>query len=97
MDQFSLSITRRTLPLVTVIEVSVTQILRNAAGALKKGGRLLYSTCTVDPAENERVSEAFLSGGGFEKLAERQIFTGEEICGSSGDGFYYCLMRKNDL
>ena len=73
------------------------QILRNAAGALKKGGRLLYSTCTVDPAENERVSEAFLSGGGFEKLAERQIFTGEEICGSSGDGFYYCLMRKNDL
>ena len=35
-------------------------ILSNAARYLKKGGRLVYSTCALNPAENERVCERFL-------------------------------------
>ncbi|MBQ2963305.1 MAG: 16S rRNA (cytosine(967)-C(5))-methyltransferase RsmB [Clostridia bacterium] len=35
-------------------------ILSNAARYLKKGGRLVYSTCSLNPAENERVCERFL-------------------------------------
>lgn len=35
-------------------------ILENASRYLKKGGELVYSTCTVNPAENEEVVERFL-------------------------------------
>ena len=36
-------------------------ILDTAAQLLKKGGRLVYSTCTIDPAENQEQIAAFLS------------------------------------
>ena len=35
-------------------------ILQNAAGAVKKGGRLIYCTCSLLPAENEDVIRQFL-------------------------------------
>ena len=79
------------------LPVLQTAILQNAAAFVKPGGRLMYCTCTVDPYENERVTEAFLQTGMFEKLRERQIFTGDLACGFKGDGFYYCLMRKKNL
>ena len=37
------------------------KILSTSARYVKKGGRLVYSTCTVDPAENQRVVRAFLA------------------------------------
>ncbi|MBQ7102330.1 MAG: 16S rRNA (cytosine(967)-C(5))-methyltransferase RsmB, partial [Clostridia bacterium] len=37
------------------------QILSNAARYLKKGGRLVYSTCALNPAENEKVCERFIN------------------------------------
>jgi 16S rRNA (cytosine967-C5)-methyltransferase len=37
------------------------RILRAAAEALTPGGTLVYSTCTISPAENERMIEAFLA------------------------------------
>ncbi len=36
-------------------------ILRAGAAALRPGGTLVYSTCTISPTENERVVEAFLA------------------------------------
>jgi len=35
-------------------------MLEQAAGLLRQGGRLLYVTCTTEPAENEEVITAFL-------------------------------------
>ena len=36
------------------------QILANASAVLRAGGRLVYSTCSVEPEENEEVVEGFL-------------------------------------
>ena len=35
-------------------------ILNNVSRYLKKGGRLLYSTCTLNPSENENITNEFL-------------------------------------
>ncbi len=52
-------------------------ILNSAMSMLKKGGRLLYSTCSLEPEENERVVEECLRReAGFEVLPlEHQLET----------------------
>ena len=47
------------------------RILRAGADALKPGGTLVYSTCTISPAENEDVVGAF--------LAERSDFRADDL------------------
>ncbi len=37
-------------------------MLRNASKMVKSGGRLIYSTCSLEPEENEHVLAEFLSG-----------------------------------
>jgi 16S rRNA (cytosine967-C5)-methyltransferase len=39
-----------------------TALLRNALGQLAPGGRLVYSTCSMEPEENERVVAAAMAG-----------------------------------
>ncbi len=43
-------------------ELSARQarVLQNAAQIVKVGGRLVYSTCSVEPEENEQIVDAFL-------------------------------------
>ena len=36
------------------------RILENASNYVKPSGRLIYSTCTLNPAENEEVCKKFL-------------------------------------
>ena len=69
-------------------------ILKNAATYVKAGGRLCYSTCTIVPAENEKVVEAFLAseaGQEFTLLESHTFLQGVE----SSDGFYYAVLAKN--
>jgi 16S rRNA (cytosine967-C5)-methyltransferase len=47
---------------VAALAVSQRRILERCLQLLKPGGRLLYSTCSVLPAENERIVEAVLAG-----------------------------------
>jgi 16S rRNA (cytosine967-C5)-methyltransferase len=44
-------------------------ILTGALGRLAAGGRLVYSTCSLEPEENEQVVEAAASGAGLRRIS----------------------------
>ncbi len=68
-------------------------ILENCSRYVKKGGFIMYSTCTLNPAENEENTKKFLSEhADFALIAERTIFPSDRC-----DGFFYCMMKKTDL
>lgn len=67
------------------------KILDASSKYLKKNGRLLYSTCTLNKRENEKVVESFLDqNSGFVKISEKTVFPGE----NGADGFYYCVIER---
>ena len=79
-------------------------ILENQASYVKKGGTLLYSTCTVMKAENEAVIHAFLKTHEdffLEPLELPEVFPKNEtgmltlIPGEyDTDGFFICRLRR---
>jgi 16S rRNA (cytosine967-C5)-methyltransferase len=80
-----------------------SQILSNAAGLVTNGGRLIYSTCSVEPEENEKVLRTFLdSHAQFEQLeprisralltAEKTVRTWPQVHGS--DGFFVGVLKR---
>ncbi len=54
------AVTDWSLQTVQMCAVRQTEILHSAARLVKPGGRLVYSTCTFAPEENEQVIESFL-------------------------------------
>ena len=88
-------------------ELLATQssILDTAAALLKAGGRLVYSTCTIDPAENEEQVAAFLARHPeFRVVRPAVAFPDGMTVGEHGalsvptrtgmDGFFLCAMQK---
>ena len=91
-------------------ELTETQlaILDHCAGLLKDGGEMVYSTCTVNPAENEDVVMAFLEkhkafsllpvenvhimGRGAELLQKGMATFYPDMQG--GDGFFIAKLKK---
>lgn len=68
------------------------QILESASQYLKRGGELVYSTCTLNKEENEEVTGDFLKDNtGFEKLYEKTFYPHID----NTDGFYICKMKRN--
>ncbi|MBR5295899.1 MAG: 16S rRNA (cytosine(967)-C(5))-methyltransferase RsmB [Clostridia bacterium] len=68
------------------------KILMSGADALKKGGRILYSTCTLNPAENEDITNAFLaSHPNFIRIGEPETLF---PVGGENDGFFCDLLEK---
>lgn len=67
------------------------RILQAASRYVRPGGVLVYSTCTVNPWENERVAETFLKENpGFTVQSQEQIFPGQE----GMDGFFISRMKR---
>jgi 16S rRNA (cytosine967-C5)-methyltransferase len=56
---------------VRALAAAQAAILRAGADAVRAGGRLVYSTCTISPPENERLIAAF--------LRERREFVADDL------------------
>jgi len=79
------------------------KIFSNAAGVVKKGGRLIYSTCSLEEEENEQVVESFLKENVDFTIAAIDI-AGELITGRGflrtfphrhhTDGFFAAVLKK---
>ncbi len=76
---------------IPTLATSQKQFLDNAAEVLKPGGRLVYSTCSVELEENEQVIEHFLSTHRhFTPLKTLRTWPHHE----GTDGFYMCLFER---
>ncbi len=77
-------------------------LLNNLWGMLRPGGRLLYATCSILPAENVAIVTEFLEKNptvkhlpidaewGVSQTYGRQVFPGIDAM----DGFYYAILEK---
>ncbi|MBQ3015471.1 MAG: 16S rRNA (cytosine(967)-C(5))-methyltransferase RsmB [Clostridia bacterium] len=79
-------------------------ILEASSGYLKLGGVLVYSTCTINPEENEKITDKFIS---LHPEFTYEGFSVGELSASEGkitllphkhgtDGFYIAKLRKNN-
>lgn len=99
-------------PLISVKGLPELQltILSHGAELVKPGGLLLYATCTLNPAENGEVAQAFLDSHsefepapfqlpGVEHLVEEPAHTLTMLpAGGGSDGFFAArFRRKGDL
>ncbi|MBR6523614.1 MAG: 16S rRNA (cytosine(967)-C(5))-methyltransferase RsmB [Clostridia bacterium] len=69
-----------------------SRILKTAAKYVKKGGTLLYSTCTISDVENDAVTKEF-----FETHSDFELATEPLVllpCDSGTDGFYIAKFTK---
>lgn len=67
------------------------QILNDYSIMTKKGGYLVYSTCSILPSENrEQVNQFLEKNKNFEFVKEKSILPSEGF-----DGFYMALIKRN--
>jgi 16S rRNA (cytosine967-C5)-methyltransferase len=78
---------------IAKVQVTQQEILQSYPSMLKKGGQLVYATCSVLPSENEEQIKKFLAseaGKDFELIEDRKVLAQE----SGFDGFYIAKLLK---
>ena len=68
-------------------------ILSASSAYVKPGGVLLYSTCTINPRENEQVVDTFLRKNLSFRQVERKLLLPDV---DKTDGFFICLIKKDE-
>ena len=73
---------------------SITELQKQIVEAgwqyVKPGGVLLYSTCTINPAENQKMAAWITENFPFALEEERQLLPGTD----ETDGFYFARLRR---
>ena len=73
------------------IKAEQQQILQDYSKILKKGGQMIYATCSILPSENNEQVKTFLSNNpDYTLLKEEKIMPSEGY-----DGFYMALIKRN--
>jgi 16S rRNA (cytosine967-C5)-methyltransferase len=75
------------------LEKTQASILTSYSEMCKPGGFIVYATCSILPAENERQVQHFLSQNETRWTCEREVMLWPEKDG--GDGFYLARLRRN--
>jgi 16S rRNA (cytosine967-C5)-methyltransferase len=73
------------------LRTTQSALLQQAAAQVKPGGVLVYSTCSLEPEENQQVTKQFLSDqAGFKLEYERELlpFTDQV------DGAYVAQLKR---
>ncbi len=80
-----------------------TQLLSHAAVGVKPGGRLIYSTCSVEPEENEAVVQSFLENNRSFSAVALSLEGGLQTSGGAvrtwphregSDGFFISVLER---
>lgn len=67
-------------------------IIENASRYVKLGGILVYSTCTINKEENEKITDWFLENNkNYKKVQDDILMLPSE---NENDGFYICKMQR---
>jgi 16S rRNA (cytosine967-C5)-methyltransferase len=70
------------------------EILAEAAGMVRPGGRLIYATCSILPAENEDRTAAFLTAAAAFRPGRAPL---RLLPGPDGDGFFAAELLRDPL
>lgn len=79
------------------------RILGRASKLVKRGGRLVYSTCSLEKKENEEIAESFMKLSGFQKIRpglSEKFLTDQDFVRTfpsrdGTDGFFIAVFEKN--
>ena len=75
------------------IMIIQTKLLDNAYYLLKKNGKMVYSTCTINKKENEMMVKKFIEKYPDMKIIEERTILPYEF---NSDGFYMCKLEKGN-
>lgn len=75
--------------LVNIVNLQ-KKIISNVYRYVKEDGVLMYSTCTLNPLENEKMAEWIVNNFPFKKEYEKQFIPGID----NTDGFYIAKLRR---
>jgi len=78
--------------IIQQLQITQQTILQNYARLCKKGGKLVYATCSILPSENYNQIQNFIDNceGGFELIAEKNLLPHKD----GFDGFYIAVMKR---
>ena len=68
------------------------KLLETSSHYCKAGGLLLHSTCTLNPTENNAVTQRFLADNPAFSIIEQSTVLPDK---HGGDGFYICVMKRS--